>query len=264
MKNKDIKIVVATHKKYEMPKDDMYLPLEVGAACRTEHTGFQRDDVGENISEKNPGFCELTGLYWAWKNLDNDYIGLVHYRRYFGRKGLPFSNRISWVLNSKDLNEIMDKTDILLPKKRNYIIETLYNHYSHTMFSEPLDMTGEIIRKQYHDYYDEFLKLKNRRSAHMFNMLVMKREDFHNYCGWLFSVLFELEKKVDENGLKYTGFHSRFYGRISELLLDVYIRTRGLKYKEHPVISIEPVNWLKKGSAFVLAKCFRRKYEKSF
>ena len=90
MENKTVKIVVATHKKYKMPKDEMYLPLHVGAAGKVDacgnplDLGYQKDNTGDNISGKNASFCELTGLYWAWKNLDADYIGLAHYRRHFG------------------------------------------------------------------------------------------------------------------------------------------------------------------------------------
>lgn len=84
--DKSIKIVVATHKKYKMPENEMYLPLHVGAYGK-ESIGYQRDDEGENISNLNPYFCELTGLYWAWKNLKEDYIGLVHYRRLFEMNG---------------------------------------------------------------------------------------------------------------------------------------------------------------------------------
>ena len=78
----NIRIIVAAHKPYQMPKDDIYLPLHVGHAGKPD-IGFQGDDTGENISTKNANYCELTGLYWAWKNLDADYIGLAHYRRYF-------------------------------------------------------------------------------------------------------------------------------------------------------------------------------------
>ena len=82
-------IVVATHKKYRMPKDPLYLPVHVGAEGKKDAKGnpldfgYQKDNEGDNISIKNPRYCELTGIYWAWKNLDSDYIGLVHYRRYF-------------------------------------------------------------------------------------------------------------------------------------------------------------------------------------
>ena len=74
----NIKIVIATHIQCELPQNDMYLPLHVGAEGK-ESLGYQKDSVGDNISKKNPSFCELTGLYWAWKNLDVKYLGLVHY-----------------------------------------------------------------------------------------------------------------------------------------------------------------------------------------
>jgi hypothetical protein len=80
-----IKIIVASHKKYRMPNDKIYLPLHVGAEGKNDF-GFEKDNSGENISSKNPFFCELTGLYWAWKNLNDDYIGLAHYRRHFTKK----------------------------------------------------------------------------------------------------------------------------------------------------------------------------------
>ncbi|MBQ3973839.1 MAG: DUF4422 domain-containing protein, partial [Lachnospiraceae bacterium] len=76
---KTIKIIVASHKSYWMPEDPVYLPVQVGAAGK-EDLGYVRDDSGDNISGKNVNYCELTGLYWAWKNLEADYIGLAHYR----------------------------------------------------------------------------------------------------------------------------------------------------------------------------------------
>ena len=41
------------------------------------------DDEGDNISNKNKTYCELTAQYWAWKNMEADYYGFFHYRRYF-------------------------------------------------------------------------------------------------------------------------------------------------------------------------------------
>ena len=79
----DIKILVAAHKKYWMPDDSVFLPIQVGAALHLA-LGYVPDNTGDNISAKNPNYCELTALYWAWKNLDCEYIGLCHYRRYFG------------------------------------------------------------------------------------------------------------------------------------------------------------------------------------
>ena len=260
-------VAVATHKKYLMPKDKMYLPLEVGVSCHGKKTNYAGDDSGDNISKKNEGFCELTGLYYIWKNIECDYKGLVHYRRYFRGKRV-FSRvpekRLEAVLSYNDAKKILEKFDVVLPKKRNYFIENLYDHYIHTMFARPLEITGEIIAEKYPDYVNEFELLHKRKTAHMFNMLIMKDDLFDEYCKWLFGVLFELEKRVKKEGLEYDGFHGRFYGRVSELLLDVYLRTNHIEYVEVPVISIEPVNWMKKGSSFLRAKFFKKKYKESF
>lgn len=79
----NIKILVATHKLYWMPTDSVYIPIQVGKVGKA-NLGYLTDDTGDNISAKNVHYCELTGVYWAWKNLKCDYIGLCHYRLYFG------------------------------------------------------------------------------------------------------------------------------------------------------------------------------------
>lgn len=259
---KKIKIIVATHKKYEMPKDEVYLPLHVGSKGK-ENLGYKTDDLGDNISNKNPYFCELTGLYWAWKNLDADYIGLAHYRRHFRSNiNKKEKNRLDRVITGKEVDKLLDSKEIILPKKRKYYIENLYSHYAHTMYIEPLDITKQIIEEKYPEYLPEFEKLHKRTSAHMFNMFIMKKEILDKYCTWLFDILFELERRVDIS--KYDSFHARFFGRVSELLLDIWINTNKLEYEEVKVIDIERVNWIKKGISFLLAKFFGKKYEKSF
>lgn len=261
---KDIKIIVATHKQYKMPKDKIYLPVQVGKEGK-EDLGYQPDNEGENISSKNPYFCELTGLYWAWKNLNANYIGLSHYRRHFsvsGKISKKPDDKMQRVINRKETEEILENTDVILPKKRKYYIESLYSHYQHTMYIEPLEETRKIIEEKYPNYLTEFDKLQKRTSAHMFNMFIMKKEILMEYCTWLFDILFELEKRMD--GTEYDPFHARFFGRVSELLLDVWINTNHIKYKEVKVIDIENVNWLKKGKAFLMAKFTGKKYRDSF
>ena len=261
---KDIKIIVATHKKYQMPKEDIYLPIQVGSEGK-QYIGYIQDNTGENISFKNPYYCELTGLYWAWKNLNADYIGLCHYRRHFTcSKTIPReeNKKFKILLSTMQIEDRLKKADIILPKKRRYYIETLYNHYKHTMHIEPLDTTEQIIREKHPEYIDEFEKIKKRTSAHMFNMFIMKREYLDQYCTWLFNILFELEKRIDVK--KYDSFHARFPGRVSELLLDVWINKNGLKYEEIKVIDMQNTNWLKKGLSFLQAKFMNKKYDKSF
>lgn len=261
---KNIKIIVATHKKYKMPEDDLYLPLHVGGEGK-ENIGFVKDNTGDNISTKNPYFCELTGLYWAWKNLSSDYIGLVHYRRYFSNKSTLFQNedkKFQRVLNREEVEKLLDKNDIILTKPRNYYIENVYDHYKHTMYIEPLDIAGEIIQEKYPKYHKEFENLKKTSKLHAFNMFIMKKEYLDEYCKWLFDILFELEKRVDFS--KYDDFHARFFGRVSERLLDVWMKTNKYHYSEVKVIDMQNVNWFKKGGSFLVAKFTGKRYKRSF
>ncbi|MBR2864526.1 DUF4422 domain-containing protein [Candidatus Saccharibacteria bacterium] len=270
-KPRDVTIVVAAHKDYPMPSDSIYLPLQVGSYDKEKIEAFAQDSSGDNISQKNSYYCELTGLYWAWKNCDSNYIGLVHYRRHFSSSTKIKSNhnreqKLKNVISEKEVRDCLKNTDIILPKKRNYYIENLYSHYKNTMHIEPLDLTRTIIAEKYPDYLKEFDNLKKRSSAHMFNMVIMKKEILDEYCEWLFDILFSLEAKIPDyiDVTKYSVFHKRFYGRISELLLDVWLNTKGYNYRELPVINIENVNWVKKGSRFLEAKFLGRKYDKSF
>lgn len=259
----EIKIMVATHKEYQMPDDSMYLPIFVGSIGKENICNYQRDDEGKNISSKNPYFCELTALYWGWKNLDADYIGLAHYRRHF--KSFIKSKKSSafeCVITKQQVETKLQKNDILLPKKRNYIIENLYSHYAHTLYVEPLDITREVIQELSPEYIRAFDKLKTRTSAHMFNMFIMKKDLFDEYMSWLFAILFELENRIDIS--TYDAFHARFYGRISELLLDVWLYTKGYPYEEVSVMYMEKINMKKKVLSFLNAKFRHEKYGSSF
>ena len=261
----NIKIIAAAHKKYQMPKDEMYIPVQVGAEGKELIENYTPDNTGENISKLNPYFCELTGLYWAWKNLKADYIGLVHYRRYFtNEKKMPKEEdkKFDCILTKDQLEVKLANADVVLPQKRKYYIENLYSHYEHTMYVEPLEQTRKIIQEKYPEYLDEFDMLHKRTSAHMFNMLIMKKEILNEYCTWLFDILFELQNRIDES--KYDTFHARFYGRISELLLDVWINKNQIKYEEIKVMDMQNVNWFKKGTSFLKAKFTGKKYDKSF
>ena len=170
-------IIIATHKKYQMPADKMYLPVHVGAEGKKDSDGkdldlgYVKDNTGDNISLKNPSFCELTGLYWAWKNVDSDYIGLAHYRRHFSlnkKSKDPFDN----ILTYDELAPLLSKYKVFVPKKRKYYIETLYSHYAHTHYAEHLDVTKEIIAEKYPDYTDSCNKVYKQTYGYMFNMTV--------------------------------------------------------------------------------------------
>ncbi len=272
---KTVKIIVAAHKAFRMPDDDMYIPLHVGAEGKIDENGqpldigFVKDNTGDNISLKNPGYCELTGLYWAWKNLEADYIGLAHYRRHFSLRKTrdPFDG----VLKYAELAPILKKKKVIVPDKRKYYIESLYNHYKHTHYISQLDETRSIIAEKYPDYISSFDRVIRRSWGYMFNMMIMERGLVDEYCAWLFDVLFELEKRVNEDKVdmpELSSFQARFYGRISEIIFNVWLdhclktgRLRKKDITEIPCRFMEKENWFKKVWGFLMAKFFGRRYE---
>ena len=247
-----------------MPKDEIYLPLHVGREGKDD-LGYTGDNTGDNISLKNPSYCELTGLYWTWKNLEADYVGLAHYRRHFTVKSRSQQKKLGMmnsVLTGEELEPLLKKYRILVPKKRNYYIETLYSHYEHTHYKEHLDITREIIAEMYPDYLEEFDKVMKQRGGYMFNMYIMEKQLSDEYCQWLFSILFELENRLQDK--EYSFFQGRFYGRVSEIIFNVWLMHQNIPYGEVPYMHMEKINWWKKGTAFIKAKLFGKRYEGSF
>ena len=246
----NIKIIVAAHKPYRMPEDKIYLPVHVGAEGK-ESIGFRKDCEGENISAKNPNYCELTGLYWAWKNLDADVFGLVHYRRYF-TNGSRCSDKWKRIISGNELRKKLGECSVLLPKKRNYWIESNHSQYVHAHHSADLDTAREILAEKYPSCLEAYDRVMKRTKGHRFNMFVMDREHFDRWCGWLFDVLFELEKRLDISG--YSQYDARVFGFVGERLLDVWLEANGIKYRELPYVFMEKQNWIIKGGNFLKRK----------
>lgn len=267
----EVKIIIATTKKYRMPEDPIYMPVQVGAALKDSGLeDYTPDNTGDNISDKNASYCELTGLYWAWKNLDIDAIGLVHYRRYFASPDErleedPFDR----IAGGEEVRRLLETNSIILPKKRKYYIESLGSHYAHTHYREQLDDTYTIISEKYPDYKASFNRVMDQTSGYMFNMMIMKKELLNDYCEWLFDILGALEEmRKDYNLDSYQG---RYIGRIGEIIFNVWLdyqitsgRLSKNQITELPCIHIEKVNWFRKGAAFLAAKIFHKKYDHSF
>ena len=146
----NLRVVVAAHKPYWMPADPVYLPVQVGAAGKASIPGYTRDDSGENISAKNPHYCELTGLYWAWKNLSGDAIGLAHYRRHFARPG--HGDKKARVMTGPELEQALNGVQAVLPAPRHYWIETNYSQYAHAHHGVDLDTMRAILSEEWPAY----------------------------------------------------------------------------------------------------------------
>lgn len=228
-------IYVVMHKVVDICKMQEFIPLLVGAK---EYKGnipneiLKDDSIEDNISNKNKNYCELTGLYWMWKNSkidENEIIGLCHYRRYF-LKNMFKVGRGNY-LNHKEIENIMKNYDIILPKKRTYKIKNIDN-FQNAPKTEDLEKTREVIEKLYPEYLDSFDQSMNSNKIYLYNMFVTKKSIMDNYCKWLFDILFELESKIDLS--EYNEYEARIYGFISERLLNVWLMKNKdtLKIKE--------------------------------
>lgn len=210
-KEPKIKILVACHKADPaIRQDDIYMPIHVGKALHPElDLGFQGDDTGDNISEKNGSYCELTAMYWAWKNLpkDVDIVGLCHYRRYLDIT----SDKICKILCSKD-------AVLPIPISLSWSLDRELALWTSL---EDVYILVDQLRATYPDFKDKIKKFFfESNKFYRYNMFVMKREDFSDYCSFLFDVLEKFEKVSRE--YQYSR-QRRVYGYIGEILLGLWI-----------------------------------------
>ena len=241
----DIKIYVVCHKPSYVPENPYLYPIQVGTALNgTKLPGMRHDDEGDNISQKNKTYCELTAQYWAWKNEDADYYGFFHYRRYLAfdpslNKDDGWGNiaydRISeeaiqeMKLQPEVMRALITKYDVISVRGRRYPrVKTegkamdVYHEYGMVPFQhrEDLDITLQILKEKYPEYAqtaDEYMK---SGSAHECNMFIMKKEVYRKYCAWLFDILFEAEKQIDTTW--YSVEEYRVMGYLAERLCGIY------------------------------------------
>jgi len=236
------KILICTHKEFNYIPEKSFLPIHVGKEISTLDLPYQADNTETNISSKNKNYCELTALYWAWKNLNKvTTLGLCHYRRFFDFSETKIANEIS------DINEAyfskyfqnycyqensLNGFDIILPKK---IVKTrsLYSHYSLSHLPEDFDVLEKTVVALYPEYEASFQKiLFESNSFSPFNMFVASKEVTDDYCTWLFSILENVEKQIK---ISTNPYQERVLGFMSERLLNVYVEHNQLKVKYLPV-----------------------------
>lgn len=223
-----LKIYIMTHKPFDAPRQDFYVPLHVGRV-QAEDLGYMGDDSGENISSLNPYYCELTGMHWVWKNeKEADIVGICHYRRYL------MNEEAGRVLTKEEYVKGLERYDLLTTK----LIElnnSYYYGFSENHHIRDLDMTGEVIRQLYPQYFPIFEKLVHENHTYFGNMIVMRKTLYDQYCSWLFDILFELQRCIHTEVEQYDQYRRRVYGFISEFLLYVYVQYNNLRVGEHKV-----------------------------
>lgn len=235
-------------------ENPLFVDVIAGADYQTKPVleGMERDNNGENISAKNKSYCELSTQYWAWKNVDADYYGFCHYRRFLTL--IPVNDEIkkmrdergqisSPILNeytvkklgldrSEDMQEYVEQYDCILPVKQDLrklltpqgIKKTVYDHFAgHDrmfMHAEDLDILMDLIKELYPEYEADAKTYMNNSEFWGFNCFVLKKEWFQKLCEFEFGILFELEKRIDME--KYNRQQSRIYGFMGEILSCIF------------------------------------------
>lgn len=232
MSNQSLKILTCYYKDILVETTNpIYFNIQCGKDSTTVDLNMTTDNTGDNISSRNRYWSEITGLYWAWKNIErSEFIGLCSYRRFFNFKKNPFKpvNIINKLLSDSvnnisipNLDSLFNDYDIIIPKPYIYaysIRRVCSMNYNDNDFS----LLEEVIEKLSPDYiesYNTVIYKTNTAIGH--NMFIMRWDNFQKYCEWVFPILFELEKKISPE--KYPKHQVRVFGYMHELLLKVFI-----------------------------------------
>jgi len=219
----------------------VYFPVRSGAVFdkRVEKPDIPGDDIGENISEKNFSYCELTAQYWAWKNVDSDYYGFCHYRRYFGfnspeeQKSDILGNVFFDFFDKNVLEQIIAEPQEIIAKMdgcplamttpfdvRNGGSSSVYDQYASGHHREDLDILLDVIDELSPDYYSAAEEYVSGHTLYICNMFIMRKDLFYRYCEWLFPILFECEKRI--NLAAYNIYDFRVIGFLGERCLGIF------------------------------------------
>lgn len=218
---KKITIFVACHKPVEVSSDEVFTPIHTGRAVspyKEEMRSMIGDDTGDNISERDSSYSEMTVHYWAWKNYhDSEYIGFCQYRRYFYEK-----------ITSDNIDDYFQSgTDVLLvgPCMRSHNRWTFLTTY---VCAEDLAIMQKVVQKLYPDYYTTLSQYGFNYIDYPFNMFICRRELFEKYAEWIFSILFECEKYIKPSPYSRAR---RVYGYLAEFLTPIFFIHNGFKIK---------------------------------
>ena len=254
-----LKIFCAYHKKdKEIPiwKSDCVEPIQVGRAISKEDLGIIGDDTGDNISHKNQNYCEMTGLYWVWKNYlpnnpDLEYVGSAHYRRFldfcdYKKTGRIYYDAFSKIFkkfyNAKNIEKYLD-ADIIVSKQRDLGDKTVIQDYlgfHPNIYS--IDKMIEIVLAKYPQHKKIIMDTLNGNSGYFYLNFVMKREIFEDFMEWTFQLTDEFEKDTKWNNYyKYVDLRNPGYiiERLFNIWLNIYKSEHDVKIVERRLLFLE-------------------------
>ena len=239
-----IRIFVSTHRDTALFDSKILQPVQVGCALRSDRFPWAlHDDEGENISELNAMYCELTTQYWAWKNVDAPYYGFCHYRRYFDFSdtrhqenswGEVIDDRIDadaqerYGLTDASITRAIEGWDIVTTECKDLTLfpddgDTPYEHYriAPKLHINDLDRVIAILKEMHPDFAQDADAFLNGSHSCFCNMFVMRKELFSAYCSWLFPILERFMRDWDK--ARYSVEALRTPGHLAERLFNIYL-----------------------------------------
>lgn len=231
-----MKIYVVTHKPIDILLPENYALFQVNAANNKVFCELN-DAVGkDNISSKNPNYCELTAAYWIWKNdNENDIVGLMHYRRFLTTK--YFSKSPKNFINGSIVEELLEKYDFISTPLCNTLPTVKDVLLKGGVRQKDFQALRDVIEKNYSEYLQIFDDVFNGKKTYICNMFITKKAKWNSYYEWLFSVFDKLEPNIDMTG--YDARERRLYGYLSERLFTIYVLKNKFKVKSFPICFTE-------------------------
>lgn len=223
---------VVSHKKVDLTLPEGYHIIAVGNDKDQVINKTFSDDIGDNIAFKNSSYCELTALYWLWKNTQDERLGLCHYRRMFMYEELDNNNIVPFT----ELEELLKKYDIVLPPIYHND-RTVYEHYVSDHIKADIDNVGRVIADVYPNYKEAFTHIMNGNNEYGFNIFASNRILMDEYCNWVFDILQRVEFITDITD--YDDYQKRIFGFLSERLFTTWIYHKKLSIKELPIKNSE-------------------------
>lgn len=231
-----LRVYVVMHRLVPAPVDPAYAPILVGPKACVAPPTLLTDRRGDNIARRNPFYCELTALYWAWKNDDlPDYVGMCHYRRYLY---LPGTEGFRGVLTGEHILSLMQDCDILLPEAVP-LSTNLATQFCEHHGKRPLFALEKVMQQYAPESLDAFYRVMAGNKAYFYNIFVMRREAFAAYMTWLFPLLFATEQEM--GGFTADGrdrYQQRLGGFLAERLLNVYVVSRHMRIREAALLDV--------------------------
>lgn len=250
----DIKLFVCCHQPNEVPRHPLIVPIQVGTALTERRfEGFLHDDVGKNISDKNHSYCELTAQYWVWRNVEADYYGFFHYRRYlypdtmekcpYRIEGTPTVALLE-ELGYERFSALIQKYDLIAPLGENMYVP-VREHYANAPFHHRKDLVliEQIIREHCPEYVPAMEQYFSQTICYFGNIYIMRRDIFQYYCSWLFHILKEFDQCADMSD--YTRQEMRVNGYLAERLFGVWLTymRKKLRILELPRVHFGTHSW---------------------